>query len=132
VTAGVYNGWNSVTDTNGKKSISVQGLYTKPDKVTASLLYFGGAERARGPAEGEPWRNLFDSPITVAVSPTLSVQLDADTGFENTTFGRASWRAGALAARIKAGRSHGAAARVPARLRSRSHLLQGSGPDAWF
>ncbi len=102
VTAGVYNGWSNVTDTNGKKSISVQGLYTKPDKVTASLLYFGGGERARGSAEGEPWRNLFDSHITVTVSPSLSVQLHADTGFENTTFGRASWRAGALAARVKA------------------------------
>jgi hypothetical protein len=102
LTAGVYNGWNSVTDTNGKKSISMQGLYTKPDKVTASLLYFGGAERARGSVEGEPWRNLFDSHITVTASPTLSVQAHADAGFENTTFGRASWRAAALAARIKA------------------------------
>lgn len=102
VIAGVYNGWNSVTDTNGKKSISVQGLYTKPDKVTASLLYFGGAERARGSAEGEPWRNLFDAHFTITVSPTLSVQGHADAGFENTTFGRASWRAGALAARVKA------------------------------
>lgn len=101
VTAGVYNGWNSVTDTNGQKSISVQGLFTKPDKVTASLLYFGGAERPRGSAEGQPWRHLFDSHITVAVSPTLSVQAHADAGFEDTAFGRASWRAGALAARVK-------------------------------
>lgn len=102
VTAAVYNGWNSVTDTNGKKSISVQGLYTKPDKVTASLLYFGGAERARGSAEGEPWRNLFDCHITAVVSPTLSFQAHVDTGFENTTLGRASWRAGALSARLTA------------------------------
>jgi hypothetical protein len=101
VTAGVYNGWNNVTDTNGKKSISLQGLYTKPDKITASLLYFGGAERPRGSAEGEPWRNLFDSHIAITVSPTLSILAHADTGFENTTFGRASWRAGALAARVK-------------------------------
>lgn len=101
VTAGVYNGWNSVTDTNGEKSISVQGLYTKPDKVTASLLYFGGAERARGSAEGEPWRNLFDAHITITVSPTLSIQAHANAGFEDTSSGRASWRAAALAARIK-------------------------------
>ncbi len=102
VTAGVYNGWSNVTDTNGKKSISVQGLYTKPDKITASVLYFGGAERPRGSVEGEPWRNLFDSHITVTVSPELSILVHADAGFENTTFGRASWRAGALAARVKA------------------------------
>ena len=104
VTGGVYNGWNNVTDTNGKKSVSLQGLYTKPDKVTASFLYFGGVERPRGAAEGQPWRNLFDAHITVAVSPTFSVQAHANAGFENTAFGRASWRAGALAARVKANR----------------------------
>ncbi len=102
VTAAVYNGWNNVTDTNGKKSISVQGLYTKPDELTASLLYFGGAERPSGSPEGEPWRHLFDSHITVTVSPTLSIQAHADAGFEDTTFGRSSWRAAALSARVKA------------------------------
>lgn len=102
ITGAVYNGWNSVTDTNSKKSISIQGLYTRPDKVTASLLYFGGAERPRGSAEGEPWRHLFDSHITVTVSPTVSFQAHADGGFENNRFGRSSWRAGAVAARVKA------------------------------
>ncbi|MBX7187623.1 MAG: porin [Vicinamibacteria bacterium] len=102
VTGAVYNGWNNVTDTNGKKSVSVQGLYTKPDKITASLLYFGGAERPRGAPEGQPWRNLFDAHITMAVSKALSLQAHADGGFEDTTFGRSSWRAAALAARVKA------------------------------
>jgi hypothetical protein len=102
VTGGVYNGWNNVTDTNGKKSISLQGLYTRPDKVTASILYFGGVERPRGAPEGQPWRNLFDAHATVTVSPSFSIQAHADSGFENTTFGRSSWRAGALAARVKA------------------------------
>lgn len=102
LTGGVYNGWNNVTDQNGRKSISLQGLYTRPDKVTASILYFGGVERPRGAPEGQPWRNLFDSHITVTVSPRLSVLAHADAGFENTTFGRASWRGGALSARVKA------------------------------
>ncbi len=102
VTGAVYNGWNSLVDTNGKKSVSLLALYTRPDKLTASVLYFGGAERPRGAPEGEPWRHLFDSYITLTVSPTLSIQAQLDAGFENTTFGRASWRAGALAARVKA------------------------------
>jgi len=102
VTGAVYNGWNSVTDTNGGKSMSVQALFTKPDKVTASVLYFGGVERPRGAPEGQPWRNLFDGHITATVSPKLSLQAHADAGFENTTFGRSSWRAAALAARVKA------------------------------
>ena len=102
LTGGVYNGWNNVTDTNGKKSVSVQALYTKPDKVTVSLLYFGGAERPRGAPEGEPWRNLFDSHITVNLTNAFSFQAHADAGFENTTFGRSSWRGGAVALRLKA------------------------------
>ena len=102
LTGGVCNGWNNVTDTNGKKSVSVQATYARPDKVTGSLLYFGGVERPRGAVEGQPWRHLFDAHITAAVSPTLSLQAHADTGFENTTFGRSSWRAAAIAARVKA------------------------------
>ena len=102
LTTAVYNGWNNVTDTNGKKSASVQALYTKPDKITASLLYFGGVERPRGAPEGQPWRNLFDSHLTVSVSKALSLQAHADAGFEDTTFGRASWRGASIAARVKA------------------------------
>lgn len=102
LTGAVYNGWNNVTDTNGNKSLSVQALYTKPDKVTASVLYFGGVERPRGAPEGQPWRNLFDSHITVSVSKTLSLQAHVDAGFEDTTFGRASWRGASIAARVKA------------------------------
>ena len=102
LTGAVYNGWNNVTDTNGKKSVSVQALYAKPDKATASLLYFGGVERPRGVSEGEPWRHLFDSHITVSVSKTLSLQAHADAGFEDTTFGRASWRGASIAARAQA------------------------------
>ncbi len=104
LTGAVYNGWNNVTDTNGKKSVSVQALYTRPDKVTAGVLYFGGVERPRGAPEGQPWRNLFDAHVTASVSPAVSLQAHLDAGFENTTFGRASWRGGALAARVKATR----------------------------
>lgn len=102
LTGGVYNGWSNVTDTNGKKSISLQGFYTKPDQIAASILYFGGVERPRGAPEGQPWRNLFDAYITATISPRFSIQAHADTGFENTTFGRSSWRAAALSARVKA------------------------------
>jgi len=102
LTGAVYNGWNNVTDTNGKKSVSAQALYTRPDKVTASLLYFGGVERPRGAPEGQPWRSLFDAHVTVSVSKTLSVQAHADAGFEDTTFGRASWRGASIAARVQA------------------------------
>jgi hypothetical protein len=100
-TAALYNGWNNVADTNGDKSISLQGLYTRPEKVTASILYFGGVERPRGASEGQPWRHLFDSHLTWTMNRRMAIQAHADMGLENTAFGRASWRAGALAARLK-------------------------------
>lgn len=102
VTAAVYNGWNSVTDNNGAKSVSVQGVYTAADRVTASVLYFGGEERPEGAAEGTPWRHLFDGHVTIAASPRVSLQLHADAGFEDNAFGRSDWIAGAAAVRVEA------------------------------
>jgi hypothetical protein len=52
--------------------------------------------------KGSHGGHLFDSHVTVTVSPTLSIQAHADAGFENTAFGRSSWRAAAVAARVKA------------------------------
>jgi hypothetical protein len=103
VTGAVYNGWNSVTDNNDAKSLSLQALYTTPT-LTASALYFGGNERPKGAPEGEPWRNLFDGYVTAALTPRVSVQFQADGGFENNAFGRSDWFATALAARVQATR----------------------------
>lgn len=102
LTAAVYDGWNSVTDNNRNKSISVQAVYAATDKLTASALYFGGVERPTGAPEGQPWRNLFDGHVSVAVTPRLSAQLHVDGGFENNTFGRSEWFATAVAARVQA------------------------------
>ena len=57
------NGWNSVVDNNDWKSIADAVARTRcPDRLTVSLLYFGGVERptrrARGAALAAPLRRL--------------------------------------------------------------------------
>ena len=89
-------------DNNANKSLSLQAVYTVPDKLTASVLYFGGVERSEGAPEGQPWRHLFDSYVTWTASPRASLQLQVDGGFEATRFGRSDWFTGALAARVQA------------------------------
>ena len=97
VTAAVYNGWNSVVDNNVGKSVSAQLLWTVPDTVVASLLYFGGVERN----EGAPWRHLIDSHVTWTATPWLSLQWHGDGGVEENAFGTSGWAATALAVRVQ-------------------------------
>lgn len=101
VTLAGYNGWNSVVDNNDEKSLSVQAVYTRPDKLVLSLLYFGGVERNPGAPEGRPWRHVFDAHATWTLTPWLSLLGHFDTGFERTVFGTDAWVAGALAARLR-------------------------------
>ena len=96
-----YNGWNSVVDNNEAKSLSLQATYTVPKKLAASLLYFGGIERRRGAAEGQPWRHLLDAHVTWVVTERLSLLLHLDAGFEPNRLGTAWWAAGALYGRLK-------------------------------
>jgi hypothetical protein len=98
----ICNGWNSVVDNNDDKSLTTQATYTIPDRLQASLLYMGGAERAKGAAEGRPWRHLFDAWAQVEVMPRLSLAVHGDAGFERNQFGVSSWGAFALYARAKA------------------------------
>lgn len=95
-----YNGWNSVVDNNGRKSVSTQVAFTSAE-LTASLLYFGGAERPGGAPEGTPWRNLFDGHATWHALRWLSLIAHGNAGFEHNALGRARWLAGALFARAR-------------------------------
>jgi hypothetical protein len=101
VTIAGYNGWNSVTDNNAGKSVSVQATWTKPDQLALSLLYFGGVERPTGAPEGQAWRHLFDAHLTWLATPRLSFLAHANAGFEPNRFGVSSWAAGALYARFQ-------------------------------
>ncbi|MFZ5442445.1 MAG: outer membrane beta-barrel protein [Myxococcota bacterium] len=109
-----YNGWNSVVDNNEGKSLALQATYTVPKKLAASLLYFGGIERSRGSAEGQPWRHLFDAHLTWVVSERVSLLAHGNAGFEPNRLGTAWWAAGALYGRVQLVAWLFAAARVDA------------------
>jgi hypothetical protein len=97
----ICNGWNSVVDNNTEKSICTQVTYARPS-VTTTLQYFGGNERPAGAPEGRPWRNLFDAYATWTATSRLSFLAQVDAGFEDNTYGKSSWTAGALYARFQA------------------------------
>jgi hypothetical protein len=95
-----YNGWNSVVDNNGEKSVSAQALYTTP-RLIVSGLYFGGVERSPGAAEGRAWRHLLDAHVTWNASPKVSLAAHLNGGVERNEVGTARWGAGALYARLR-------------------------------
>lgn len=96
----IYNGWNSVVDNNGEKSVSAQFTYTRPD-LALSLLYFGGVERTAGAPEKRGARHLGDAHLTWHATPKLSFLVHGNAGLELTTFGLSYWAAGALYGRVQ-------------------------------
>ncbi len=96
------NGWNGITDNNDEKSVSLQALYTLPDRWTVSLLYFGGVERPPGAPEGRAFRNLFDAYVIWNATSALSFGINTDGGFEPNNLGTSWWTAGAVYARLRA------------------------------
>lgn len=98
-TAAVYNGWNTVVDNNPEKSVSVS-LAWQSEKLTASVLYFGGVERS-GSDIGRPWRHLFDAWGQWQVSERVALLGQANVGFEQTSVGLDPWVSGAVATRVK-------------------------------
>ncbi len=95
------NGWNSVVDNNEWKSIENQWIYEIPDRLTLSLLYFGGPERPRQAPEGQPWRHLFDVWARLDATEWLSFAAQGDVGFEKNAFGTSYWGAGAIYGRVQ-------------------------------
>ena len=100
ITLAAYNGWNSVVDNNREKSLAAQITFTRP-KLAASLLYFGGVERARGALEGQPWRHMTEAHATATITSWLSLIGHVNAGVERTRFGNARWAAAAAYARAQ-------------------------------
>jgi Putative beta-barrel porin-2, OmpL-like. bbp2 len=96
LTAGLFNGWNSIADNNDEKSISLQ-LVRIGSQGTLSLLYFGGVERPRDYPE-RPIRHLFDAHYTGRVHRLLEVVGHASAGFEPRLL---SWAGAAVATRFQ-------------------------------
>lgn len=98
-TAAVYNGWNTVVDNNPEKSVSVS-LGWQSERLTASLLYFGGVERS-GTDIGRPWRHLFDAWGQWQATDRVALLGQANVGFEQTAVGLQPWVSTAVSTRVK-------------------------------
>lgn len=100
-TVSVFNGWNSVVDSNDAPSVETDVTYKVPRKLLLRALYFGGVERPTGSAEGQYWRHHVDAVAQVDATTWLSFAGQADYGWEPNRIGTARWVAGALYARVK-------------------------------
>jgi hypothetical protein len=99
LTAGVFNGWNNLTDNNLDKSIMLHATYVIPDRVSLSVLYFTGNERPAGTSYG--WRHLFDAHVTARLSPWLEAIVHLDGGLEPAALGVNGWAAAAVSLRAQ-------------------------------
>ena len=96
----VTNGWNDVVNRNKYPCVAGSLAYARgPLSVTG--LYFGGVEPPTGAPEGQPWRHLFDATALWTPRSDLALGAQADAGFEDNAFGRASWATGAAYARVR-------------------------------
>lgn len=101
-TLSIFNGWNTVVDSNEEKSLQTNVTYKVPSKLLVQVLYFGGVERPSGARpEGPYWRHHVDAFAQYDATTWLSLAGQADYGWEPNRIGMARWVAGALYARIK-------------------------------
>jgi hypothetical protein len=81
VQASIVNGWDVVKDNNTAKTFGVNVTYSKGD-TTGLLTWYGGEEVTDG-----DFRNLIDLVVTQKIDPALTLNLNADIGFQ----GDAKW-----------------------------------------
>ncbi|MEN9799619.1 MAG: hypothetical protein RL653_3316 [Pseudomonadota bacterium] len=98
-TAGVFNGWNAVVDSNPEKTVMLRTHSDAASPLALSFLYMGGVERPAGAPEGRPFRHLLDAHATWLVLDRLSLIAHVDLGGERNRFGLSGWAAAALSAR---------------------------------
>lgn len=99
-TVAVWNGWNSVVDNNRDKSVMAQWTWTDTN-LAASILYFGGVERAANSAEGRAWRHLLDGHVTWHATSRLSLLGHLNGGMESNRIGTPRWLYAALYGRAQ-------------------------------
>lgn len=99
---GVFNGWSSVVDNNGAKSILLQAQLRVAERLSASFAYFSGIERDPGAPEGGPWRHAFDGYIQLDASRWLQLAAEVNGGWERTRFGFHPFAGSAAYTRIRA------------------------------
>lgn len=94
----VVNGWNNVVENNSAKTFGTQ-LTVKPNAALSLVAnYMAGPEQPQNTAD---WRQLFDTTITYAATPRLSLMTNYDYGTDTVGGARAHWTGVALYARYQ-------------------------------
>lgn len=93
VGAQLVNGWNNASELNGDKTVHLSLTLKPTSKVTWIGNYMVGKE-----APGRDTRNLFDTTLTFAATPKLSLMANYDYGKE----GAVSWWGIAAYAKLQA------------------------------
>jgi hypothetical protein len=77
----LVNGWNNASENNGDKTLGLSGTVKPSSKVTWVANYMVGKE-APADAAVRNVRNLFDTTLTLAATPKLSLMANVDYGKE--------------------------------------------------
>ncbi len=100
----LYNGWNSLTDTNRSKTVGAQVKWMIGDTALVVYNVVAGPEKANDEAD---WRIVHDLNATYSFSSRFGVAFDAIAGSERNSAGggtrSARWSAGTAAFRLGLG-----------------------------
>lgn len=99
----VYNGWNTLYDTNRSKTIGAQIKYTPTKDSSVIYNFIGGPERTDSESD---WKSVHELNGTFAVSDTTTLISDLVYGYEeNALIGtnreQAKWYGGLLGVRYQ-------------------------------
>jgi len=78
LTGYLVNGWNNTSEINGNKTVHLGAILKPSDKVTWYLNYMGGKETV----DSDETRSLFDTTLSLTLSPKFSVMGNFDYGKE--------------------------------------------------
>lgn len=115
LTGQVVNGWDNVTDNNGKKSICLHAMVMPVKDVAVNILWLGGPEQANNDSNK---RNLYEANVTVSAVKDVVLKLDYVYGKEDNVdvpaFGpvSATWSGVAAIARYNVTDKHALNVRV--------------------
>ena len=93
--AQLVNGWNNSSEVNDDKTFGLSLTWKPTDKVTWIGNYMAGKE---GGTDGSDSRNIFDTTLTLALTPKFSVMGNFDYG----TIGDTKWWGVAAYAKLQA------------------------------
>jgi putative OmpL-like beta-barrel porin-2 len=85
----VVNGWNNLKDNNGAKTVGAQVIVKPVSQLSIIQNYMVGAEQADN---DDDVRHLFDTVVTLVVTPTVSIMGNYDYGKDSVAGTGVSWQ----------------------------------------